>query len=169
MDEQPSYYQQTQSEQVQPEPAADAAPRRKWTAWLPPFAAGVFVGAAVLGAIWGITAVSVTTSTPTSSPRTFMLQGSLVLRGVASCMPYGGYSDIAEGASVTVYDAAGKVTATGSLGSGQHDDLSCVFPIIVPNVPDDQQFYQVEVTHRGKVTVTSAQAKAGQVGLTLGN
>jgi hypothetical protein len=41
--------------------------------------------------------------------------------------------------------------------------------VVVSNVPTGEKFYQVEVTHRGKVTVTADDAKAGRVSLSLGN
>jgi len=105
------------------------------------------------------------------------MAGALTLVGSNSrdtsghaCTGSGGYSDIAEGASVTVYDAAGKARAIGSL---QHSDRmstgACSFAITVPDVPDGEQIYQVEVTHRGKVSVTADAAKAGLVSLQLGN
>lgn len=38
-----------------------------------------------------------------------------------------------------------------------------------PYAPNGEKFYQVEVTHCGKITVTADEAKTGQVSLTLGN
>jgi hypothetical protein len=40
--------------------------------------------------------------------------------------------------------------------------------VSVPNVPGDEKFYQVEVTHRGKLTIEAADAKAVGVAATLG-
>lgn len=119
-----------------------------------------------------------------SANRTFVLHGTFTLRDTSyssfggssvythndgSCSGTGGYNDIAEGASVQVYDAAGKVIATGVLGASDMVSSECVFTLLVPEVPTGEEFYQVEVTNRGKVTVTAEEAKAGKVALTLGN
>lgn len=137
---------------------------RRWLLFL----GGTAVGAALVGAVWSITAAAA------ASPGTFTLHGTMTLMkavGAPSvgCLDTGGYSDINEGASVTVYDASGKVAAVGRLGKGIYASFVCTFPIDVANVPDGQQFYQVEVTHRGKVSVTADQAKAGKVSLSLGS
>lgn len=81
-----------------------------------------------------------------------------------------GFDDITDGAAVTVYDAAGTVVAVGQLGKEDSATLGrCMWPLSVADVPSTSAFYGVEVTHRGKVTVPAAQAKAGDVHLTLGN
>lgn len=84
------------------------------------------------------------------------------------CTGYSGYDDITAGASVTVYDSTGAVVATGSLGTGKPDSAACVFPVRVSDVPGGSKFYQVEVGHRGKVTVSQAEAKAGEFAASLG-
>ena len=84
------------------------------------------------------------------------------------CTGYSGYADIAAGAAVTVYDSAGKVVATGALGTGKPDSAACVFPVRVPEVPGGSKFYRVEVSHRGQITVTAAEAKAGEFAASLG-
>lgn len=83
-----------------------------------------------------------------------------------------GFEDVVAGASVTVYDAAGAVVATGSLGAGKYPTdayLSdpCVFPLVVPDVPGGAKFYQVEVSHWGKVTVSAEDAKARRFAASL--
>jgi hypothetical protein len=76
----------------------------------------------------------------------------------------------AVGASVTVYDAAGKVDAVGAITKPYSLGVQgCSFSIVVPDVPDGEKFYQVEVTHRGKITVPADEAKTGMVSLSLGN
>lgn len=82
----------------------------------------------------------------------------------APCEMSGGYSDIKSGAQVVVTDAGSKTLALGALGPGKlllpnNDDTPlykwvarrCVFPFSVANVPAGQQFYGVEVSHRGRV------------------
>lgn len=95
--------------------------------------------------------------------------------GSLSCFGLGGYSDIAEGTAITVYDAAGQVIATGKLGPGSAviDPVEggfdkCRFGFAVAEVPANEDFYQIEVSHRGKVTFDAEEARAGTVALTLG-
>lgn len=87
-------------------------------------------------------------------------------------MTSGGYADISSGAAVTVYDANGTVVATGVLGVGTDEvPLSrqrCVFPISVPGVPAGPRFYQVEISHRGKLTLSADDATAGRFTASLG-
>lgn len=84
------------------------------------------------------------------------------------CTGYEGYDDITAGAGVTVYDSAGKVVASGSLGTGKPKSAACVFPVRVPGVPEGSKFYRVEVSHRGQITVSAAEAKAGEFAASLG-
>lgn len=117
-----------------------------------------------------------------STPPTFNLQGSLELADTASiggipgslCVASNGYSDVVEGAPVTVYDATGKAIALGRLGKGNWVGTgvgkpggSCVYPFTVQNVPASDVL-SVEVSHRGKVNVTLNDAKAGKIALALG-
>jgi hypothetical protein len=132
-------------------------------------AAGVVVGGAVVGLVVGLSGGS-------SAPSTFTLRGSMTLTGdhtpsgptYEECTGAGGFDDIAKGASVTVYDAGGKVVATGALGTGKPNGGACVFPVFVPAVPGGSRFYQVEVSHRGKVTVSASEAKASGFAASLG-
>ncbi|OKI14366.1 hypothetical protein A6A07_13595 [Streptomyces sp. CB03911] len=88
--------------------------------------------------------------------------------GSQVCEGRSGYKDIAQGAAVTVYDGEGVVVATGSLGSGVVVGSFCRFTLHVEQVPDDVQFFQVEVSHRGKLTLSAADAKAGKFAGSLG-
>ncbi|WP_198284286.1 hypothetical protein [Saccharomonospora xinjiangensis] len=134
---------------------------------------GFLTGASAVGAAWAIWAL-----TPAlTGPDTFTLNGTFTLLDGAignvsttGCMGTGGYDDIAEGTSVTVYDEAGTVLATGGLIDSQLDTVSsdCVFTLQVAEVPDDRPMYQVEVSHRGKVAVDADSAKLGAVSLSLG-
>jgi len=71
-----------------------------------------------------------------------------------------------------VYDDAGKVLATGTLDEGRFAskglDSPCVFTFTVKDVPGGKKFYQVQVSHRGKVPVQADDAKAGRTSLSLG-
>lgn len=69
------------------------------------------------------------------------------------------YQDIGLGAVVTVYDDTDTVIAHGALGQGRTSgrgtpvDGSCVFPILVDDVPPEPGYYQVEIARRGTVLV----------------
>ncbi|WP_018682167.1 hypothetical protein [Actinokineospora enzanensis] len=88
-----------------------------------------------------------------------------------SCEGRGGYKDVRRGAAVTVYSSTGEVLAVGELGASRFTgnalagDCAITFGV---TVPDGHDIYQVEVTHRGKVAVTAADARNGHANLTLG-
>ncbi|MEV4315188.1 hypothetical protein [Actinocrispum sp. NPDC049592] len=150
-----------------------AVPKPRTWSWLS-CAIGAVAGAAVIGGIWGVTSLTGGDNKESIKPGTFILRGTFQLTdGVTSsgtgCAGYRGYNDIAEGAGVTVYNAAGAVVATGELGDSTYNGSVCTFKLVIVNVPDGEKFYQVEVTHRGKISVPEADAKAGLVALTLGN
>jgi len=44
----------------------------------------------------------------------------------------------------------------------------CAFTFSVPDVPAGESFYQVEVTHRGKINVSAEDARNGSTALSLG-
>lgn len=80
----------------------------------------------------------------------------------------GAFSDLRPGAQVVVSDAAAKTLALGELGPGRQDGIGgCVFAFTVKNVPSGQQFYGVEVAHRGRVQYPAEQL-AKPLTLTLG-
>lgn len=115
---------------------------------------------------------------PAAQPTTFVMEGAFALtdnsayEGIvadgAGCSGSGGYSDISAGTQVAVYSASGDVIGVGALRSGTRTSPStCVFDVHVPNVPLGESFYQVEVAHRGMITVTAADAE--YVMLSLGD
>ncbi|WP_234307045.1 MULTISPECIES: hypothetical protein [Streptomyces] len=148
------------------EPPA-AAPKKRPS----PLLAGILglaVGAGAVGATWAITA-----NQEPPAPATFTLTGAFALTEGATrdgdgCIGTEGYDDIAEGTSVTVYDGAGKVAATGNLGKSKYAAGACAFEVSVPDVPKGEKFYQVEVSHRGKVQLSGEEAEAGEMSVTLG-
>lgn len=87
-----------------------------------------------------------------------------------SCDGANGYSDITEGAEVTISNQSGTILATGALDQGSWSSNSCVFDFSVPHVRD-ATFYQIEVGHRGNVTFSKAQLQQNswQALLTLGS
>lgn len=131
-------------------------------------AVGAAVGGLAVGIVWAATGLGLGSSS-------FDMTGSMTLTSKATTYPppgchgYSGFDDIDQGGAVTVYDAQGAVVASGALGQGASTNLGgCVFPITVTGVPSGPDFYQVEVTHRGKVTVQAADAKTGRVALSIG-
>ncbi|MFI2644452.1 hypothetical protein [Streptomyces sp. NPDC018610] len=138
-----------------------------------PLAAGILglaVGAGIVGSIWAITANS-----GPGTPETFTLKGTFTLtedasdNGLGGCEGTGGYEDIQEGASVTVYGAGGDVIATGSLGDSDSPGYgTCAYDIAIPDVPKGEKFYKVEVSHRGTVQMTAEEAENGELAATLG-
>lgn len=120
------------------------------------------------------------TPAPTAAPTVafFVLTGTLSLKvpnmaqygaGVKPCKGDGGYSDIREGATVTVRDEAGVTIGTGRLSEGALGSNVCVFEFTPIRLPP-AEFYSVEVSHRGAITYSQAEmvASGWVVALTLG-
>lgn len=130
---------------------------------------GLIVGAGAVGGTWAIVA-----NNGPDKPATFTLEGEFTLLEGASengsgCEGTGGYDDIGEGTSVTVYGAAGEVIATGHLGESEPVTYgTCTFDVAVEGVPRGQTFYKVEVSHRGTVQLSSEEAENGGFVGTLG-
>lgn len=86
-----------------------------------------------------------------------------------------GYSDIAAGTQVTVTGSDGEVLALGALepgGTQAVDDVftvdyypPCVFPFEVHDIPDTGEIYGLEVSHRGVIQFTKADAESLAVSL----
>jgi hypothetical protein len=112
-------------------------------------------------------------------PKPFTLVGSITLtddRSVSAlynqdgCHGTGGYSDIAEGAPVTVYNADGRIVSTGTISySTGLSSTSCYLGFTAFDVPGGQGPYQYEVSHRGRLTFTEDQGRDGSVSATLGD
>ncbi|MFZ3468062.1 hypothetical protein ACODT3_37005 [Streptomyces sp. 4.24] len=171
-------------------PSAPSTLKDRLRPWLLPAgigAAGLIVGF-VLGAVTtGSSDDDATAGTPAGA-RTFTLTGTMTLNDAdninkyvdsvsgaratyGDCLGKGGYKDLHAGASVTVYDSTGAVIATGSLGAakwGGSAQMRCEWPVAVPDVPAGRGFYQVEVSHRGKLKLSEAEAKAGGFGGSIG-
>lgn len=149
--------------------AAPAPPgKRSWRSG----AVGAIIGACVVGGAWGSTAAV----SAFGGPGTFALHGTMVLDGgydgvtstPGGCAGTGGYSDIADGTAVTVYDSTGAVVASGQLANSTGGGTSCTFDIVAPKVPGGSRYYQVEVSHRGKITYSARDMRRGNVSVTLG-
>lgn len=119
-----------------------------------------------------------TAASPTPPPTTLLIGGDLTLQSGTSiahpdgdsgvCFGRSGYSDIVAGAPVTVRDSTGKVVGTSSLGPGNYtgSSFSCFFTWSASVPPSD--FYQVEVSRRGALTVSQTEAVARRINMTLG-
>lgn len=155
-----------------PDHAPSPQPPKPVRAWLLGGVVGLVIGAGAVGGAWALSGGEETAEA--AKAETFELRGAMVLAGSFSevgggdgnCRGLGGYNDIRPGASVTVYDAAGTALATGELGSPIFSNASyrnvCRFPVIVANVPKGTAIYQVEVTHRGKISLNAQDAEAGK-------
>lgn len=166
-------------------PAGKPGIRRTLTTLL----VGAVAGAAIVGGTWYATsrdngATSVSSITADGKPAaveaapkgTFTLTGEFVLTdgvisdGTDGCEGSGGYDDISLGTSVTVYDAAGAVIATSFLLLSEYDEAAgtCTFDVSVDDVPGGQDFYQVEISHRGKIQLSAEEATSGGFSGSLG-
>ncbi len=176
--DQPEQPEQSEPEQpatppppVEPPAVPASEPAKKRLSPLTAGLIGLAAGAALVGSIWAITANS-----GPDGPATFTLEGSFALTEKATsdgdddCEGAydSGYDDISEGASVTVYGAAGDVIATGHLGDSELAGNACLFEIAVPDVPKGEKFYKVEVSHRGTVQVSAKEAENGDLFASLG-
>lgn len=130
------------------------------------------------GGAGATTALAAQPAPTAAPPTTFTLRGVFALtdtsayEGIvkdgAGCSGSDGYGDISEGTQVAVYSASGEVIGVGALGAGSRTTPStCVFDVQVPDVPLGESFYQVEVSHRGRVTVAAVDAE--YVMLSLGD
>lgn len=173
----PAVSSETEEPTAQAETPIGAPPTAK-PAWLVPAvaaASGLLVGAGAVGVAWaasGTTEAKPVASASAPAASAFNLTGTMKLKQYSlddgPCAGTGGYSDISDGTSVTVYDGGGQVVATGKLESGSRSGLACDFAVWVPDVPDGPKFYQVEVSHRGKLTLSAEDAKAGKFSASLG-
>ncbi|WP_328644636.1 hypothetical protein OHS58_28815 [Amycolatopsis sp. NBC_00348] len=159
----------------QPDPGAPAAaparPGYRTSPWRLLLAATG--GAALVGALWAGLGLAGSGGPAGPSGDTFDLRGTFTLTsggdGFGTCVGSGGYADIAGGAAVTVYDAAGSVLSRGALGTGRPAGMgTCVFSLSAQSVPAGEQIYLVEVAHRGRTMVTPQDARDGNVALSLG-
>jgi len=72
--------------------------------------------------------------------------------GAGGCLGDGGYSDIAGGANVTIKGATGAVIGVTHLKAGKASGGDCAFAWTASGIPGNEQFYTVEISHRGALT-----------------
>lgn len=85
--------------------------------------------------------------------------------GRLACRGVGEYHDLGYDTPVRVFDAQGVVVAVGALGYGRAMDeqvsaaenVACLFPLTVTEVPDGRGPYRVEVAQRGSTAVEQAE------------
>ena len=77
------------------------------------------------------------------------------------CAGDGGYDDLAAGASVTVYDGSSAIIGGGFVDSATYNGSSCVLSFDIPDIPAGRGFYQVEISHRGKISEDEKNTKVG--------
>lgn len=87
------------------------------------------------------------------------VNGKLVLRDwdtvVWGCAGRGGYNDIKEGLPVTLENGSGEVLAAGELSKGTVDPnapSACTYSFDLADVPEDESFYVLQMSHRGPIT-----------------
>lgn len=135
----------------------------------------ILVGVAGAGSMFVIRAASPAPGGATLTPApTVPIRGTLTLTTgdlqwhEGACRGIAGFSDLVDGAGVTVKDGKGEVIAVGSLhvDKARSSNPRCVFAFSI-DAPDSA-FYAVEVSHRGALTYSKADALAG-LALTLGD
>ncbi len=171
-----------------PERPPVAPARSGWGQTITVALTGFAAGAAIVGAVWWATSTrdggeemktaqasagpSMTPvgSTPFDLTGTFVLSDGVVSDGTTGCKGSRGFDDIGMGTSVTVYDAAGAVIGSSALYISTHDKAAgtCTYQVAVEAVPGGHDFYQVEISHRGKIQLPAAEARAGSFAGSLG-
>lgn len=73
--------------------------------------------------------------------------------------PGGGYSDLADGAAVSVSDGSGNLLATGRLTGGTQKMSGVSWTFTLEDVPD-ADFYRVQVANRGELPYSRADLEA---------
>lgn len=124
-------------------------------------AAGVVCGVAIgAGAVFGYQAYA---DQSTKKSDTITMMGQITLTKYSGwdatndgCSGKGGYSDIGRGTGVTIKAGSGEVVGVGRLARGVVITGGCQFTWIVADIPGDEQFYTVEISHRGAMTYSRA-------------
>lgn len=79
----------------------------------------------------------------------------------SSCYGDGGYDDLVSGASVTVYDSGDAIIGRGNIDASNFNGSSCVLSFEISKIPSGKGFYQVEVSHRGKISADETDLENG--------
>jgi hypothetical protein len=79
----------------------------------------------------------------------------------STCAGTGGYDDLALGTSVTVYDGGSAIIGGGYVNAATYNDNACVLAFEIPEIPAGKGFYQVEISHRGKISEDEKNVELG--------
>jgi hypothetical protein len=145
-------------------------------------AAGFGIGHATSGSDTKDAAKAAVTNSTKSGPTQadqFTIVGKVTLTDFSAgwtsgeaCSGSGGYDDMTEGADVTLYNEKGTIVGTTSLMSGTASAIgTCDFSFSFDPMPLTAPFYQIEVTHRGRVTESISQLRSNgyEFDLSLGS
>lgn len=134
-------------------------------------AAGTGIGLAATGGsgtvtIHGSINLGFVAADDTTNPGASIAGSNLIKAGDA-CDASDGYTDVGQGAAVTIGGTTGQI-GVGALSAGTETAGGyCQFTFSVP-VPGGQSAYTVTVSHRGTQTLTADEVRNGIV-LTLGD
>jgi hypothetical protein len=78
-----------------------------------------------------------------------------------TCAGTGGYDDLALGTSVTVYDGGSAIIGGGYVNAATYNGNACVLAFEIPEIPAGKGFYQVEISHRGKISEDEKNVELG--------
>jgi hypothetical protein len=78
-----------------------------------------------------------------------------------TCAGTGGYDDLALGTSVTVYDGGSAIIGGGYVNAATYNGNACVLAFEIPEIPAGKGFYQVEISHRGKISEDENNVELG--------
>jgi hypothetical protein len=84
------------------------------------------------------------------------------------CQGASGFSDIQPGTAVIIKNGTGTLLTQTTLGPGIGSSSSCVFAFSF-DVTEGEDQYVITISHRGDLSYTFDQLKAGLVGASLGN
>ncbi|MET9897725.1 hypothetical protein [Streptomyces sp. NPDC006446] len=148
-----------------PAPAQPPRGNRLWGAVAASVVAGLVIGSGAVALAWNLSG--------SEDERAFTLVGQVQIGGSSGASgPCSGdqeFGDLDKGASVTVFDSAGRVVATGTLGSGAYDAFArCAFPIAVRGVPGGSNSYAVKVGWHEKKKITNEEARTGSLVMEFG-
>lgn len=122
--------------------------------------------AIIAGVVLAITGGTITLVLTLSEPDTFTVHGTLSVFGGCG-MGYGGFSDLAAGAQVVVFDSHRTVLGTGTLersdDTGTSDVSSlpeCTFTFTVADIPAGLERYGVHVGNRNRGVIWQSEAEA---------
>ncbi|WP_182345768.1 hypothetical protein [Tomitella gaofuii] len=101
---------------------------------------------------------------------TISLNGSSTTFGTPTgfdCVGDDGYDDLDANSGVSVRDASGTLIAKGAMTGSSKAGGYCVLSFLVPDVPTGNNYYLLELSHRGELSFTEDEAQE-PISLSLG-